>query len=1537
MINRINSRSLPFYFLASLFLCSAASIAQSVAPAVRIVSAIDESQRITLTHTVSPFANAANDRGAAPDGMQLDRIQLVLQRSPAQETALRQLVAQMHTPGSASYHQWLTPDQFGAQFGASDQDIATIESWLGSHGFAVSKVNPGKSSLEFSGSVAQMREAFHTQIHKYNVDGQSHYANANDPQIPAALAPVIGGFVSLNNFHPKSYVKKLGEASLNPASHQVSQWTWGNSTTGTTYILAPADFAVQYDLQPLYNANVNGAGQTIAIINDSNINIDLVNQFRTLFNLPVNPPQVIIDGNDPGVDGINNPDGPNGDSVEAYLDVEWSGAVAPNATIDLVVAADTSIESGLFLAIEHAVYGDVAPVLSLSFGQCESTLGSTNSFLNSLWEQAAAQGQTVMVSTGDSGSAGCDDNAYYAVNGQAVSGFASTPYNVAVGGTDFYYSDYATGGASISNYWNTTASQLPAVSLKQYIPEQPWNDSQFGLNINNEFSLYGVTTDGGGGGGASNGAICSTNTYNSSSGACTGTLSGYAKPSWQSGTGVPTDGVRDVPDVSLFAANGNNNSFYPICATDGDCQTSGLGVGGVVQFYGVGGTSASSPAFAGIMALVNEKWGRQGQADDILYALKAQYPAAFHDVTVGTNAVPCEYAPALTKNCISATGAIDYNGVTEGEIGSGSTPEYNAAAGYNLATGLGTIDANNLVTDWPKVTLASTATTMNASQTSFAHGTSITISGTVTGTATPTGNVALMTDSSEPGQQGQGQAQTLNGFVGTFGTGTFALSNGSYTGSVSTLPGGSYHIWGQYGGDSKNQMSTSTPPVAITVTPENSGVFFNAFTSSGSYTAPQTVSSAIDYGTQLDLSAQIAPSSQLSSFETCTTSCPVFTIPTGTVTFTDSSSNINTAVVNAEGDAEFNAPFAVGSHSVTANYSGDSSYNKSTSSAIAFSVAKDSPQLQIFTTLTTSQNDLISGTGQQTILTIEISNTAQYGACSPTNSGTCSSGSTYPVSVAPPSGTITFSNSTLSGLSGSMALSAYVDPTTGAQSGVASFVIPANTTSGTYQATVAYSGDGNYNSIPASSNTTFSIPVQNINSSGLISTTTAVTTGSISPNSTISVTGTVTGQSGHPAPTGYIYVYSSGNFPGEIHISPPSTGVISSFTFAVSSQDLFQGSNFVTLQYAGDTNYNPSTFVLYNNAAIANPLSDFTLVPDTTIVPVSVSGGAGSGTDTINVASVNGFNGNVNLACTAAPGVGCTISPTAGLSSGGSTTATLTVTAPADTANQTYNVRITGADAATGEFIHTLAIAAVVSGSPAGSASFAVNNSANISIATIGQSGASTITVTPLGGFTGTVNLSCAVTPPTGATNPATCTLGAGSTTGVTPTTSVTISGTSAQTATLTIDTLATTTGGVYTVTVTGTSGAISIPVVVTVNLGTPGLALTNSGAITITAPGATSNNTASDHSSANERIHRNRQPELHCEHQHLQPQRPANLRPVRAFSHDQRHVVAASHADGNHDSGNHRPESPGEAVLAIRRQRGPRTSCVLRDSGAAP
>ena len=296
--------------------------------------------------------------------------------------------------------------------------------------------HPGKQTIEFSGNAGQFRDAFHSAIHGYQVNGQTHFANATNPDIPAALAPVVGGFVSLNNFPLKSYVRVLGKATYKPQTHQATpQWTYGSAYS---LLLAPADFAVQYDLNPLYQAGVNGSGQSIAIINESNIDIEQVNQFRSLFGLPANPPQIVIDGNDPGIDGINDII-PMAHSIEAYLDVEWAGAVAPDATVYLVIAAGLDTEAGLFLAAEHAVYSNIAPVISLSFGECEQYLGSTNSFMNSLWEQAAAQGITVMVSAGDSGSSGCESDEY-AVLGLGVNGLASTPYNVAVGGTDFYYS-----------------------------------------------------------------------------------------------------------------------------------------------------------------------------------------------------------------------------------------------------------------------------------------------------------------------------------------------------------------------------------------------------------------------------------------------------------------------------------------------------------------------------------------------------------------------------------------------------------------------------------------------------------------------------------------------------------------------------------------------------------------------------------------------------------------------------------------------------------------------------------------------------------------------------------------------------------------------------------------------------------------------------------------------------------------------------------------------------------------------------------------
>ena len=1386
-------RSLFLCVLASALLCGTAAMAQNSAPAARIVDPIDETQLTTLKGAMHPLANAKNDRGAAPGDMQLDRMHLVLTRGASQETALRQLIGQLHTPGNASYHKWLTPDEFGKQFGPSDQDIAAVETWLTGHGFSVTKVNPGKQTIEFTGNVAQFRSAFHAQIHKYEVNGQTHYANAGDPQIPAALAPVVGGFVSLNNFQLKHPISVLGKATYDPKTDKATpEWTWGTSA-GVNFVLSPGDYAVQYDIVPLYTAGINGSGQAIAIVNPSNINIGLVNQFRSLFGLPVNPPQVIIDGSDPGVNGINNPYGQNGWAVEAYLDVEWAGAVAPGATIDLVTAADTALESGIILAAEHAVYGNVAPIISVSVGECEADLGSSNSFINALWEQAAAQGITVMISSDDNGSAGCDnfDTQEYAVGGQAVNGFSSTPYNVSVGGTDFYYSFYQTQNAPLSDfapYWNTSSAQMPAVSLKAPITEQPWNDSQYGLNLFNLLTASGDTesTIVAGSGGPS--AIYTT------------------KPSWQTGFG---DGVRDLPDVSLFAANGSNYSFYPICADDGDCQTGS----NPIQIFGVGGTSASAPSFAGIMALVNQKYGRQGQADFVLYPLKKQFSSAaqppFHDVTVGTNSVPCAYSPTASldsPDCIAVSSAPTitdptYGTATEGQIGTGTTPDYNAKAGYNLATGLGTIDANVLVTDWNKITFIPTTTTLTAtppsgvSLSSIPHGTAITISGNVrvtTGSGTPSGDVALMTDSTEPVQQGQ-----------TF----FTLSGGSYSGSISSLPGGTYDIWGQYSGDGTNGMSTSTPPVSITVTPENSAIAFYIYSSGVTYTASAPPGSRVDYGTQFLLSAQPAPAVGGSGY----------TIPTGTVTFTDTTAGSglpNTAVINAEGDAEYNAPFSVGKHSVTASYSGDNSYNKPTTTAapIAFTVVQDKPQIFVSASNQISSTGYIGGQNQPTVVNVQVENNAIYN-------------SFYPVPVAAPTGTITVSGFP-SGVPTSAALSAAVDPATGAPEGVATFTIPASTSSGTYNVTVSYNPGTDPNYLATSATAT----VQVIQESGLlVSTTTATMSGSISPTTSITINGTVTGQSGKAAPTGDVFIFSSGYGDIEVGLSTPASGVVSSFSFTLNSQYLFQGANFITLQYTGDKTYYPSAFQLSN--PIANPLSDFTLIPQTTIVPVT----AGSnGTDTINLASVNGFSGNVALTCTPAVGITCTISPTEGLSGGGSAAATLTINAGEYTANQGYDVLITGTDA-TGKYVHTLGIEAVVSGSPAGSTSFVLSNSGNLTLAPGATTGnTSTITVTPLGAFTGTVGLTCAVTGPpipSGYTAP-TCSLASPSV------------ASGSGTDVLTVTTTSTTYSTAYTVTVTGTSGVITQTTVLTVNVGTPSFALTNGGSITV-SPGATTGNTS--------------------------------------------------------------------------------------------
>ena len=601
----------------------------AAAPRPLITQAVDESQLTTLKGNTHPLARPEFDLGTAASDLPMARMLLALKRSPGQESALAQLLDDQQNKASANYHKWLTPEQYGQQFGPTDADMQTITAWLQSHGFQVGTTK-GRTVLEFSGTAGQVQEAFHTTIHKYLVNGEQHWANASDPQIPTALTTAVAGVASLNNFPRRAMNVPAGVAKRDPKTGKIhppqplltfpSGCVEDNSVPAyCSNWLGPYDFATIYDVLPLWNAGIDGTGVTIAIVGETDIQLSDVQAFRSFFGLPVNNPVFILNGPDPGIQG---------DESEADIDVQWSGAVAKGATIDFVISASTETTAGTDLSAVYIVDQNLAPIMSESYGQCELGLGTTgNQFYNTLWQQASAQGITVLISAGDGGSAGCDNfdepSPAPAQSGLQVSGYASTPYNVAVGGTDF--NDFSNPGT----YWSTTNNSTTQESALSYIPETTWNDSctnaiweQFsGLSTNPETNCNNPELNDviivAGSGGVSQ---CTTPSGSTPS-SCAG---GYARPTWQTGSGsFSTDGKRDIPDVSLFASNGFVGSAYIVCQADnpqgGDCPFS---------FLGFGGTSVSSPAFAGIMALVNQETGeRQGNANYILYKLAAQQPS----------------------------------------------------------------------------------------------------------------------------------------------------------------------------------------------------------------------------------------------------------------------------------------------------------------------------------------------------------------------------------------------------------------------------------------------------------------------------------------------------------------------------------------------------------------------------------------------------------------------------------------------------------------------------------------------------------------------------------------------------------------------------------------------------------------------------------------------------------------------------------------------------------------------------------------------
>lgn len=587
-------------FLSVLALPLAASGATGRASEIR------ESDRVVLSRSVPEVISPQLEIGPVESDLPMERMILSLKLRPGGREALERFLRDQHDPASLSYGQAVTPEDFGRRFGMSDEDLDAVTGWLGQHGFVVENVARSRTWINFSGTAAQVEEAFQVPMREYLIDGQPHRANASAVSIPRGLATLVNGPVSLNDFHSRPMIFRAPRTLGAQADDGFGR-----------HALAPADLATIYDTQPLLDQGMTGKGVTIAIVGRTDINLADVQAFRRQFGLPKNDPILVHNGADPGNLLLD-------EEVEADLDVEWSGAMAPDATVKLVISPTTATTDGIVLSAQYIVDNNLAPVMSTSFGNCERNLGAAAAlFFDSLWAQAAAQQISVFVASGDSGVAGCDPGFFDSADDAiGVNALASSPNDTAVGGTQFLFDS--------GLYWTASPDPVTGRSALSYVPEQAWNESG---NATGGFGLWST------GGGRSK---------------------IFSKPDWQTGSGITNDGTRDLPDVALTAA-GLHDPYLVV--SEGLTEP-------------VGGTSASSPAFAGIMALIVQKTGSpQGNINPTLYQLgSVQYddngPAVFHDAILGDNWVP-------------------------GELG------FSCRSGYDMATGLGSVDAAALADGWP--------------------------------------------------------------------------------------------------------------------------------------------------------------------------------------------------------------------------------------------------------------------------------------------------------------------------------------------------------------------------------------------------------------------------------------------------------------------------------------------------------------------------------------------------------------------------------------------------------------------------------------------------------------------------------------------------------------------------------------------------------------------------------------------------------------------------------------------------------------------
>jgi hypothetical protein len=1214
---------------AALSLFQISLLAQVTVRSPLISLPVDETQRTQLRGNTHPLARPEFDRGVAPPDLPMDRMLLVLKRSPEQESDLRKLIDDQQDQASPNFHKWLTPEEFGQQFGPTDQDIQTVTLWLQAHGFQVAQVSKGRTVIEFSGTAAQVQEALHTSIHKYAVNGEEHWANASDPEIPAALAAALGGVLSLHNFHAQPMHHSAGEFTrskttgeltpVNPLYTLPRPGSGCGVQNGFCYGVGPYDFAAIYNVSGPWGATpaIDGTGQTIAIVGETDINPQDVTDFRNFFGLPASNLQVIHDGPAPGI--LHD-----GEETEADLDVEWSGAVAKGATIDFVVAQSTETTQGIDLSALYIIDNNLTPVMSESYGECELGLGNAgNQFFNQLWQQAAAEGITVFLSSGDSGAAGCDNfNATPPAPsrfGLRVSGFASTPYNVAVGGTDF---NDLTNGAT---YWNATNATTTQASAKSYIPETTWNDSctnpVFGdllgfsknaeTNCNNGRLIGNFVATVGGSGGKSN---C-TSSDGHTAASCAG---GYGKPSWQTAL-TPADGARDIPDVSLYAAGGSpSGSFYIICEADRVSGSSCDPTSANPHFLGEGGTSASAPAFAGIMALVNQKTSsRQGNANYVFYKLAGQQPASgcnsstgpgsscvFNDVTTGTIAMPCATG---SPDCTTATSTDSY-GVLSG---------YSAGPGYDLATGLGSVNVANLVNLWSNVTFTPSLTTLvSVSPTTITHGQPVNVSVTVapkSGSGTPVGTVSLM----------GGPNATSQGFD------DHSLSSGTAAWSTTLLPGGTYNVTAHYAGDGTFGASDSATSIPVVVNKENSTLALGLVTfdfnghliSSNATTAP--------YGSPYILRVGVTGAT-CSSDSRGQSGCP-----TGSVSLTDNGNPLDagTYALNSLGYAEDQfIQLSGGSHHVQAVYAGDNSFSgNSTSGGVTITPVATfmdtvfPPAWTLVNSLFSVQTDVSSesyGVAPTGVFTFYLDGKPLSGALSTSPRVPCGNDSTVCL------------NATLSG--------AVVS------------------TPGPHMISVTYNGDGNYapsTSAPARfsafypTTTTLTATAPNPQPGASVTLTALIDT----PEKGLTPTGTVSFSEEIPSATTGI--------PGNVMLTPATDGsgnsaLQATLTFAPTANNIM-----VNAVYSGDSDFQQSGSGYTTTIRVAG--TDFAFFPGS---PTAVAPTPGTRTTMgLTIDGQASYNGTVNFtpaACSGLPAESsCSFIP-ASVTGSGATQVTITTTGP---------------------------------------------------------------------------------------------------------------------------------------------------------------------------------------------------------------------------------------------------------------------------------